>query len=103
MELLHTFRLKAWHSPTAVARIALVLSRRRLRAQELRATVASDPGYDDIEVTVRGCDATAELLHKQFSRVVEVVAVEHIEGPPASRPLVRSDRIDIPFAAGVRR
>ena len=98
MELLHTFHLRAWHSPTAIARILLVLSRRRLRAEALHVAVDDDPGFDDIEIRVRTGDAAAERLRHQFARVVEVVAVRHTEGPPADRAL--PPPLDVPFAAG---
>ena len=99
MELLHSFRLRAWHSPAAVARILLVLSRRRLRAEEVRVAVADDPGFDDIELRVRVGDAAAERLRRQFERVVEVVAVRHTEGLPAER--APAPPLDVlPFAAG---
>ena len=98
MELLHSFSIKAWHSPSAIARIALVLSRRRLRAEEINVAIADDPGFDDIEVQVRACDAVAERLRHQFARVVEVVAVRHTEGVPADRP--RERPLDVTFAAG---
>ena len=101
MELLHSFRLRAWHSPAAVARILLVLSRRRLRAEEVRVAVADDPGFDDIELRVRVGDAAAERLRRQFERVVEVVAVRHTEGLPAERaPAPPPDAL--PLAAGNR-
>ena len=86
MELLHTFHIRAWHSPSAIARVCLVLSRRRLRAEEFHVAVADDPGFDDIEVRVRTGDSTAERLRHQFARVVEVVAVRHT-GPAARRAL----------------
>ncbi len=98
MELLHSFRIRAWHSPTAIARLLLVLSRRRLRAEEINVTVAGDPGFDDIEIRVRTCDAAAERLGHQFARVVEVVAVRHTEGVPADR--APPPPLGIPFAAG---
>ena len=99
MELLHSFRIRAWHSPAAVARILLVLSRRRLRAEEVRVAVADDPGFDDVEIRVRAGDAAAERLRRQFERVVEVVAVRHTEGLPADRaPPAPIDML--PFAAG---
>lgn len=99
MELLHSFRIRAWHSPAAVARILLVLSRRRLRAEEVRVAVADDPGFDDVEIRVRAGDAAAERLRRQFERVVEVVAVRHTEGLPADRaPGLPLDVL--PFAAG---
>ncbi len=99
MELLHSFRIRAWHSPAAVARILLVLSRRRLRAEEVRVAVADDPGFDDVEIRVRAGDAAAERLRRQFERVVEVVAVRHTEGLPADR--TPPAPIDVlPFAAG---
>ena len=85
MELLHSFYLRAWHSPTATARILLVLSRRRLRTEVFSVTVAADPGFDDIEIQVRADEATAERLRHQFARVVEVVAVRHTEGLPEAR------------------
>ena len=98
MELLHTFHLRAWHSPTVIPRILLVLSRRRLRAEALHVAVAEDPGFDDIEIRVRTGDAAAERLRHQFARVVEVVAVWHTEGPPAER--APGPPLDVPFAAG---
>ena len=99
MELLHSFRIRAWHSPAALARIVLVLSRRRLRAEEINVAVADDPGFDDIEIRVRTGDAAAERLRRQFERVVEVVAVRHTEGLPAERaPALPLDVL--PFAAG---
>ena len=98
MELLHTFHLRAWHSPTAIARILLVLSRRRLRAEEIHVAVAGDPGFDDIEVRVRTGDTAAERLRHQFARVVEVIAVRHTEGVPAER--TPGPLLDVPFAAG---
>ena len=98
MELLHTFHIRAWHSPTTVARILLILSRRRLRAEELHVAVADDPGFDEIEVQVRTGDAAAERLRHQFARVVEVVAVRHTEGLPAERATALP--FDVPFAAG---
>ena len=98
MELLHTFHLRAWHSPTAIARILLVLSRRRLRAEEIHVAVADDPGFDDIEVRVRTGDTAAERLRHQSARVVEVIAVRHTEGLPADRAPALS--FDAPFAAG---
>lgn len=98
MELLHTFRIRAWHSPSATARILLVLSRRRLRAEALHVAVADDPGFDDIEVRVRTGDAAAERLRHQFARVVEVVAVRHTEGLPADR--APGPLLDLPYAAG---
>ena len=98
MELLHSFRIRAWHSPTAIARLLLVLSRRRLRAEEINVTVAGDPGFDDIEIRVRACDAAAERLRHQFARVVEVVAVRHTEGVPADR--APPPPLGVPFAAG---
>ena len=98
MELLHTFHLRAWHSPPALARILLVLSRRRLRAEEIRIAVAGDPGFDDIELRVRTGDAAAERLRHQFARVVEVIAVRHTEGLPAER--APGPPLDVPFAAG---
>ena len=97
MELLHTFHIRAWHSPSATARILLVLSRRRLRAEALHVAVSDDPGFDDIEVRVRTDDAAAERLRHQFARVVEVVAVRHTEGLPADR--APGPPIDLPFAA----
>ena len=99
MELLHSFRIRAWHSPAAVARILLVLSRRRLRAEEINVAVAGDPGFDDVEIRVRAGDAAAERLRHELARVVEVVAVRHTEGLPAGRapgPLP----FDAPLAAG---
>ena len=98
MELLHTFHLRAWHSPPALARILLVLSRRRLRAEVVHVAVADDSGFDDIEIRVRTGDAAAERLRHQFARVVEVVAVRHTESPPAERTPARP--VDVPFAAG---
>ena len=98
MELLHTFHIRAWHSPTAIARILLVLSRRRLRAEELHVAVADDPGFDDIEVRVRTGDTAAERLRHQFARVVEVIAVRHTEGVPAEH--APGPPLDVPFAAG---
>ena len=98
MELLHSFHIRAWHSPAAAARILLVLSRRRLRADEVRVAVGDDPGFDDIEVRVRTDDAAAERLRHQFARVVEVVAVRHTAGLPADRG--PAPPLDIPFAAG---
>ena len=98
MELLHSFQLRAWHSPPAIARILLVLSRRRLRAESIHVAVAEDPGFDDIEIRVRTGDAAAERLRHQFARVVEVVAVRHTEGLPAER--TPGPPLDIPFAAG---
>ena len=98
MELLHSFHIRAWHSPTAIARILLVLSRRRLRAEEIHVAVADDPGFDDIEIRVRTGDAAAERLRHQFARVVEVVAVRHTEGLPADR--APGPPLDVPFAAG---
>ena len=98
MELLHSFQLRAWHSPPAIARILLVLSRRRLRAEAIHVTVAEDPGFDDIEIRVRTGDAAAERLRHQFARVVEVVAVRHTEGLPAER--LPGPPLDMPFAAG---
>ncbi len=98
MELLHSFHIRAWHSPTAIARILLVLSRRRLRAEEVHVAVADDPGFDDIEIRVRTGDAAAERLRHQFARVVEVVAVRHTEGLPADR--APGPPLDVPFAAG---
>lgn len=99
MELFHSFRIRAWHSPAALARILLVLSRRRLRAEEVRVAVAGDPGFDDIEIRVRAGDAAAERLRRQFERVVEVVAVRHTEGLPGERvPSLPPDVL--PFAAG---
>lgn len=99
MELLHHFHLRAWHSPTALARILLVLSRRRLRAEGLSVTVADDPGFDDIELRVRTGDAAADRLRHQFTRVVEVIAVRHTEGVPADRAAA-PPLVDLPFAAG---
>ena len=98
MELLHTFRIRAWHSPSAPARILHVLSRRRLRAEEIHVAIGDDPGFDDIEVRVRIGDAAAERLRHQFARVVEVVAVRHTEGLPADR--TPGPPLDMPFAAG---
>ena len=98
MELLHSFHIRAWHSPTAIARILLVLSRRRLRAEEVHVAVADDPGFDDIEIRVRTGDAAAERLRHQFARVVEVVAVRHTEDLPADR--APGPPLDVPFAAG---
>ena len=98
MELLHSFHMRAWHSPPAIARILLVLSRRRLRAEEVSLSVADDPGFDDIVIRVRTCDASAERLRNQFARVVEVVAVRHTEGVPAER--TPGPPLDLPFAAG---
>ena len=98
MELLHTFHIRAWHSPSAIARVFLVLSRRRLRAEEFHVAVADDPGFDDIEVRVRTGDSTAERLRHQFARVVEVVAVRHTEALPADR--APGPRLDVPSAAG---
>ena len=98
MELLHCFQLRAWHSPPAIARILLVLSRRRLRAEAIQVSVAEDPGFDDIEIRVRTDDATSERLLHQFARVVEVVAVRHTEGLPAER--TPAPPLDVPFAAG---
>ena len=98
MELLHTFRIRAWHSPSATARILLVLSRRRLRAEALHVAVADDPGFDDIEIRVRTGEAAAERLRHQFARVVEVVAVRHTEGLPAER--TPGPPLDMPLAAG---
>ena len=81
MELLHTFHIRAWHSPSATARILLVLSRRRLRAEALHVAVADDPGFDDIEVRVRTGDAAAERLR----RLVEqgVLEGESVQVTPA--------------------
>ena len=98
MELLHIFHLRTWHSPTAIPRILLVLSRRRLRAEEVRVAVADDPGFDDIEIRVRTGEAPAERLRQQFARVVEVIAVRHTEGVPAER--APAPPLDVPFAAG---
>ena len=98
MDLLHSFQLRAWHSPPAIARILLVLSRRRLRAEAIQVAVAGDPGFDDIEIRVRTDDATAERLRHQFARVVEVVAVRHTEGLPDER--LPGPPLDVPFAAG---
>ena len=98
MELLHTFHIRAWHSPTAIARILLVLSRRRLRAEEIHVAVADDRGFDDIEVQVRTGDTAAERLRHQFARVVEVIGVRHTEGVPAER--APAPPLDVPFAAG---
>ena len=98
MELLHTFHLRTWHSPTAIARILLVLSRRRLRAEEVHVAVADDPGFDDVEIRVRAGEALAERLRQQFARVVEVIAVRHTEGVPAERG--PGPPLEVPFAAG---
>ena len=98
MELLHRFHIRAWHSPPAVARLLLVLSRRRLRAEAIRVAVADDPGFDDIEIRVRTGDAAADRLRQQFARVVEVIAVRHTAEVPADR--VPGPPIDMPFAAG---
>ena len=98
MELLHSFHLRAWHSPPAVARILLVLSRRRLRAEEIRVAVADDPGFDEIELKVRTGEATAARLRHQFARVVEVVAVRHTAGLPEEREA--GPLFAMPFAAG---
>ena len=98
MELLHTFRIRAWHSPSATARILLVLSRRRLRAEALHVAVADDPGFDDIEIRVRTGEAAADRLRHQFARVVEVVAVRHTEGLPVER--APGPPLDMPLAAG---
>lgn len=99
MELLHSFRIRAWHSPAAVARILLVLSRQRLRAEEINVAVAGDPGFDDIESRVRAGDAAAERLRRQFEGVVEVVAVRHTEELSADR-VPGDSPFDVPFAAG---
>ena len=98
MELLHSFRIRAWHSPSALARILLVLSRRRLRAEEVRVAVGEEPAFDDIELRIRACDEGAERLRHQFARVVEVVAVHHTEAPPAQRSTCPP--LAAPFAAG---
>ena len=98
MELLHSFHIRAWHSPPAIARILLVLSRRRLRAEEIRVAVADDPGFDEIEIRVRTGDGAAELLRHQFARVVEVGAVRHTTGLPMDRR--SGPRLDMPYAAG---
>ena len=98
MELLHSFRIRAWHSPAALARLLLVLSRRRIRAEEIRVSIADDPGFDDIELRVRAVEEAAERLRLQFARVVEVIAVRHTAEPPADR--APAPPIDVPFAAG---
>ena len=98
MELLHSFHLRAWHSPPAIARILLVLSRRRLRAEEIRVAVADDPGFDEIEIRVRTGDEAAERLRHQFARVVEVVAVRHTAGLPRDRE--SGPPFALSFAAG---
>ena len=98
MELLHSFHIRAWHSPPAIARILLVLSRRRLRAEEVHVAVSDNPGFDDIVIRVRTSDAWAERLREQFARVVEVIAVRHTEGVPAER--MAGPPLEIPFAAG---
>ncbi len=98
MELLHSFQIRAWHSPPAIARILLVLSRRRLRAEEIHVAVAGDPGFDDIEIRVRTDDAAAERLRHQFARVVEVVAVRHTESLPVEQ--APGPPVAMPFAAG---
>lgn len=98
MDFLHSFHITAWHSPPALARILLVLSRRRIRAEEIRVRVADDPGFDEIEIRLRIDDAAAERLRHQFARVVEVIAVRQTAGLPLDRR--SGPPSEMPFAAG---
>ena len=88
MESTHLFELEAWNAPSILPRIALVLSRRRLTPERMHFTVADDPRFCTFEFSVRCDRRTAERLHAQLAKVMELIDVSMRSAAPmlASAP-----------------
>jgi acetolactate synthase I/III small subunit len=80
---LHTFSIVTKDLPGVLVRIALVFARRGYNIESLAVSPGARSGFSRMTITIRGSTQNVEQIHKQLSKLIDVVYVtDHTDHAP---------------------